>query len=171
MFRINGTYLVWAMTVVAAAPWSFVYALDCAADTRALLATSEPDVTRLSEVRSACEADAASGDPLATYQLALFDLGLGGAWDPATATTRMLDAAAGGVPEAQYWLAWQYETGPLLPDDVALSLQWYERAANGNHVLALGRLAQAYEFGELGLNVDTIRAANYRALQAQCLQD
>ncbi len=146
-------------------------AIDCASDGRSLLLSTAPDASRIAEVRAVCETEAANGDATATYQLALFDLGLGGIWEPDTAIVRMLDAASGGVPEAQYWLAWQYEAGPLLPDDPDLSLEWYRQAAEGNHVLALGRLAQAYEFGELGLPVDPQEAAAYRALQAQCLEN
>ena len=147
------------------------WAIDCAADGRALLLDTEPAPERIAEVRAVCERDAGSGDARATYQLALFDLGLGGRWAPDAAITRMLDAATAGIPEAQYWLAWQYETGPLMPDDPTLSLEWYLAAAEAEHVLALGRLAQAYEFGELGLAIDPETAAAYRALQAQCLND
>ncbi len=143
---------------------------DCRAGLRPLLASAEPPADALAAVRALCQAQADAGDADALYQLGLFDLGLGGRWDPETAIPKILDAAGRGVAEAQYWLAWQYEAGPLLPDDAAIALGWYQRAANAGHRLAIARLAQAYEAGELGLARDPLAAARYRARQAQCLQ-
>lgn len=143
---------------------------DCRAQLRPLLTSTNPDGAALATVRARCQAQADAGDPDALYQLALFDLGLGGNWQPQAAIPRILDAAGQGVAEAQYWLAWQYEAGPLLPDDTATALGWYQRAASADHRLAIARLAQAYEAGELGLRRDALLAAQYRAREAQCLQ-
>ena len=76
--------------------------------------------------------------------------------------------AGRGVSEAQYWLAWQYEAGPLLAHDPAMALDWYQRAAVLNHRLAIGRLADAYERGELGLAPDAGKALELRARQSRC---
>jgi hypothetical protein len=133
-----------------------------------LLLQAAPATADLARVRALCTAEAAGGDADATYQLALFDLGLGGSWQPDRALPLIRDAANRGVPEAQYWLAWQSEAGPLLPHDPAVALGWYEKAAAGRHRLALQRLAEAAERGELGMPVDEARALRYRAEIRRC---
>jgi TPR repeat protein len=145
-------------------------AAECRALLRPLLRSQQPDPAALAATRGTCQAEADAGDADASYQLALFDLGLDGRWQPDAAIPRILDAAARGVAEAQYWLAWQYEAGPLLPNDAALALGWYQRAANADHRLAIARLAEAHAFGELGLERDPLLAAQYRARQSQCMQ-
>jgi TPR repeat protein len=148
-----------------------VHAGECRARLRPLLLETAPDPAALAEVRRGCAAEVEAGDADSLYHLALFHLGLGGEWQPALAIPMIREAAASGVPEAQYWLAWQTEAGPLLPHDPAQALGWYERAADANHRLALARLAQAWEAGELGLPRDPRRAAEYRARQARCEAD
>ncbi len=143
---------------------------DCRARLRPLLLDTNPDPAALQGVRELCQSEADAGDADSLYQLALFDLGLGGRWEPREAIPKITEAAADGVPEAQYWLAWQYEAGPLLPHDPGIALGWYERAANANHRLAIARLAQAYAAGELGLNRDPLRAAEYKARESQCMR-
>lgn len=143
---------------------------ECRALVRPLLLSTTPDAAALQSARATCQAEADAGDADSLYQLALFHLGLAGEWQPDVAIPMIRDAAGAGVPEAEYWLAWQYEAGPLLPHDPAVALGWYERAANANHRLAVARLAQAYEAGELGLPRDPLRAATYKARQAQCLR-
>lgn len=128
-------------------------------------AAAAPDVAR---VRAVCEAEAGAGDADATYQLALFSLGLAGSWQPDKAIPLIRAAADQGVSEAEYWLAWQSEAGPLLPHDPAVALGWYQKAAAGRHRLALERLAEASERGELGLPVDERKALEYRAEIRRC---
>lgn len=141
---------------------------ECRPAVRPLLLATTPDPQALSAARSLCRKEAEAGDADARYQLALFHLGLAGEWQPDVAIPMVRDAAAAGVSEAQYWLAWQYEAGPLLEHDEAIALGWYQRAANADHRLAIARLAQAYEVGELGLPRDPLLAMQYRARQAQC---
>jgi TPR repeat protein len=140
---------------------------QCRAAVRPLLASTEPDPERLRLARQLCRAEADAGDPLAVYHLSFFHLGLGG-WDTAQATDLMFMAAQGGVPEAQYWLAWQYDAGPLLPREYSLALKWYQQAAGNEHPLALYRLAEAYDAGELGLAPDPAKARQLRARAARC---
>lgn len=146
-----------------------VFAGDCRTELRPLLGNLSPDPAALDSVRTVCRTEADAGDADALYQLALFHLGLAGEWRPEAAIPMIQDAAGRGVSEAQYWLAWQYEAGPLLPNDTAIALGWYQRAANANHRLAIARLAQAYERGELGLHRDLMQAAAFKARQAQCM--
>ena len=135
---------------------------------RPLLLQPEPDSAELARVRSLCRAEAEAGDPEATYQLSFFSLGLGGSWRPEEAIPLIRSAADDGVPEAQYWLAWQSEAGPALPHDNEIALGWYQKAAAGNHRLALQRLADAWERGELGLPVDARKSLEFRARIRRC---
>jgi hypothetical protein len=144
---------------------------ECRASLRPLLLSREPEAVALDQVRQLCQSEADGGDAGALYQLALTWLGPGGQWEPDRAIPMIHAAAERGVPEAQYWLAWQYESGPLLSHDGATALGWYLRSAEANHRLALARLAEAYARGELGLPVEPNRALEYRARQARCAAD
>ncbi len=142
---------------------------ECRASLRPLLLQPNPDPGQLRLIRQLCQTEADAGDPVALYQLSFFYLGLEN-WNAEKAASMVLSAAQAGVPEAQYWLAWQYEAGPLLPNDPSLALHWYQLAAENNHRLALQRLAEAYENGSLGLAADTKKASLYRARAAQCAE-
>ncbi|MEZ5563646.1 MAG: hypothetical protein R3F27_11900 [Gammaproteobacteria bacterium] len=143
----------------------------CRSEVRPLLLQAAPDAATLAAVRTVCETEASAGDADATYQLALFHLGLGGEWNPAEALPLIRSAAERDVSEAQYWLAWQSESGPELPHDEAVALDWYQRAAAGRHRLALERLASAWERGELGLPVDDRQALRLRAQIRKCEEE
>ncbi len=140
---------------------------DCRVLLRPLLLSAQPSAAALQEVRERCQGEQAAGDPDAGYQLALLHLGLLD-WDPDQALPLIESAAVAGIPEAQYWLAWQLESGPLLPDDPRAALRWYRAAAERDHRLALQRLADAYLRGELGLVRDSRRAAELRARAQRC---
>lgn len=146
-------------------------AADCRAVVRPLLLSAAPAPAEVAAARAQCVAEAAAGSADAGYQLAFFSLGLGGEWSPDVAIPLVRAAAAAGVSEAQYWLAWQSEEGPLLPHDQATALGWYRLAAAANHRLALGRLARAYEQGELGLTPDPREALRLRAQVRQCEEE
>lgn len=155
----------WLLLFCCQAPaWAGI----CRSELRPLLLQAEPDAAALAAVRSICETEANAGDADATYQLALFHLGLGGEWSPAEAIPLIRSAAERDVSEAQYWLAWQSENGPELPHDQAVALGWYQRAAAGRHRLALERLATAWEHGELGLPADAKQALKLRAQIRKC---
>jgi TPR repeat protein len=144
------------------------FAVECRMSMQPLLLNAQPPAADVQRVRDICQAEADAGDAEARYQLALTYLGLAGDWAPERAVPLIRDAAGRGVAEAQYWLAWQYESGPLLEHDGAAALGWYLRAAEADHRLALARLAQAYDAGELGLPAEPRKAAEYRARQARC---
>jgi TPR repeat protein len=160
-------HLTLALLLLALTPPAL--AGECRTLLNPLLLTLEPDPDRLAEVRALCAAEAGAGDADALYQLALFQLGLNGEWAPEEATVKVAAAATAGVPEAQYWMAWQRETGTLLAADVDEALRWYQLAADAEHRLALVRLAEAYAAGELGLPVDAREAEGYRARAAACV--
>jgi TPR repeat protein len=140
----------------------------CRSQLRPLLLQAQPEPAAIAAVRNSCAAEAEAGDADATYQLALFHLGLGGEWNPGEAIPLIRSAAERDVSEAQYWLAWQSEGGPELPHDQAIALGWYQRAAAGRHRLALERLATARERGELGLKPDATEALKLRAQIRKC---
>ncbi len=144
---------------------------ECRSLLRPLLLKADPAPEALERVRSVCSAEADAGDAEATYQLSFFSLGLAGNWQPAQAIPLIRSAADRGVTEAQYWLAWQSETGPELPHDPAVALGWYEKAAAGRHRLALKRLADAWERGELGLPVDARKALEFRVQIRRCEEE
>lgn len=161
-----------ACSLVLLAACSSAFAGECRASLRPLLLNREaPPAAELERVRSLCQAEADEGDADAAYQLALTYLGLGGHWEPDRAVPMIRSAADRGIPEAQYWLAWQHEAGPMLEHDGATALGWYLRAAERNHRLALARLASAYDQGELGLPVDIRKATEYRAREARCIRE
>jgi hypothetical protein len=132
-----------------------------------VLLQANPDRALLPEIQRLCEGQAEAGDPDALYQLSLLYLGLVD-WQPDKAIPMIHSAAESEVSEAQYWLAWQYESGPLLENDPQLALRWYLRAGNQEHRLALNRLAEVYERGELGVPADARQASLYRARAARC---
>lgn len=156
------------LTLLAAA--AAAEAGNCRASLRPVLLQADPDAARITEVRALCAAEAEAGDADALYQLALTELGLAGRFEPATAVPRIREAAEAGVSEAQYWLAWQSESGPLLDHDADVARGWYERAAASRHRLALQRLADAYERGELNLKPDPRAALALRAQIRRCDQ-
>lgn len=158
-----------SLILACLASWPLLAAAgECRSGLRPLLLQPEPAADELARVKALCAAEAGAGDADATYQLALFSLGLGGRWQPEDAIPLIRSAADEGVTEAQYWLAWQSESGPALPHDPAVALAWYEKAAAGRHRLALQRLAEASERGELGLPVDERKALEYRAQIRRC---
>jgi TPR repeat protein len=146
---------------------SVALAGECRGMLRPLLLQKSPQSAELAAVREICKAEVAKGDPDSEYRLAMFYLGLT-SWDVRTAIPMIMSAAQSGVPEAQYWLAWQYDKGPLLADDVDMARHWYERAGDNEHRLALQRLAEAYEHGDLGLPVNVRKASILRSQAARC---
>ena len=132
-----------------------------------VLLQAEPDRDLLPDILRLCTGQAEGGDPDALYQLSLLHLGLVD-WQPDKAIPMIHSAAESGVSEAQYWLAWQYESGPLLENDPQLALRWYLRAGEQEHRLALNRLAEVYARGELGMAVDARQAGLYRVRADRC---
>ncbi len=142
---------------------------ECRDRLQPLLLKPSPNMASLAAVRSFCAVAYQQGDPDAGYQLALLDLGLED-WRPERAIPLVKSAALAGISEAQYWLAWQHEAGPLLPNDWAQAVHWYQAAAAQDHRLALQRLADAYARGELGLIPDARLAVNMRSRAQRCTQ-
>ena len=143
--------------------------VNCREALRPILLQVEPDRTQLPDIRDLCQGQADAGDPDALYQLALLHLGLLD-WRPESAIPMIRRAAVAGIPEAQYWLAWQYESGPLLANESGSALYWYRAAGDQEHRLALNRLIEIYSRGELGEAVDEKLAAGYRVRLANCMQ-
>lgn len=169
--RLHPSFLVCLLLSGLTSATALGAAGNCRALLRPLLLQTTPDPDELGQVKSVCSAEADAGDADATYQLSFFYLGLAGNWQPEQAIPLIRSAADRGITEAQFWLAWQSETGPELPHDQAIALAWYEKAAAGRHRLALQRMADAWELGELGLPADTRKALEYRAQIRRCEEE
>jgi len=72
-------------------------------------------------------------------------------------------AAAAGLPAAQFLLGNACRDGEGVPADPAMALAWWEAAAEAEDAEALQALAQAWREGGLGLPRDEARAATYLA--------
>lgn len=85
--------------------------------------------------------------------------------DKAKGARYVLQAAHSGDTHAQYQAARIYEHGcAQYPSRDDRAVTWYARAGEAGHSLAAERLARAYHDGELGLSVDSQRAAQWQAL-------
>lgn len=158
---------VFALALITTGYGQETSSLRCRDALRPVLLQSNPDRALLPDILRRCEGQAETGDPDALYQLSLLYFGLID-WQPDKAIPMIRSAADSGISEAQYWLAWQHESGPLLDNDVEQALHWYLQAGEQEHRLALNRLASVYENGELGVPVDTRMASLYRARAARC---
>ena len=115
---------------------------------------------------------AAAGDNRALYHLGVMQIfGLGGARFSREGGMRNIHRAAeNGYPVAQSYLGLLAEHGDgsfaRLGPDVALD--WWRKAAEGNHCPAIRRMAKAYANGELGLVRDDSRSAEWKDREAGC---
>lgn len=75
---------------------------------------------------------------------------------------QLIKLAEDGDPEAQYQLAMRYETGAALKRDDSQALHWFTMAGNNGHIMAMKSLADIYARGLDGVEVDKIRAAQWR---------
>ncbi|WP_052190657.1 tetratricopeptide repeat protein [Chitinibacter sp. ZOR0017] len=101
--------------------------------------------------------------PAAQFLLGqLMRQGLGGAKDEAAGRALIEKAAHAGDRQALYTLANWYRYADGKPRDEAQAVRLYQQAANRQYPPALQDLALAYEFGELGLEVNPERASQLR---------
>jgi TPR repeat protein len=87
--------------------------------------------------------------PYALFNMALlYDGGLGGVVkNPIQAHALFLEAAIGGVPEAQYQVALQFERGLTCAQNASEAAFWYEEAAKRGHAEAFNNLGVLYKEG------------------------
>lgn len=112
-------------------------------------------------------AEAGHTAALSVYGHMLFHRGIT-PQDKARGARYVLQAAQSGDTHAQYQAALIYEHGcAQYPRRNDHAVTWYARAGEAGHPLAAQRLAQAYRGGELGLDVDSQRAAKWQALADQ----
>ena len=115
---------------------------------------------------------AQEGDTRALYHLGIMNMfGIGGAeFEQNLAMQRIRAAADAGYAQAQSYLGFVAENGDgalaRRGDEVALS--WWRKGAQGNHCVAIRRMAKAYRNGELGLEADAAKAAEWAAREAGC---
>lgn len=114
------------------------------------------------EVLALCQAESESGDAEATYHLSFFYFGtVGTEVDKRRGVELVREAAEKGYALAQYWMGWQSEIGQHLEKDDVAAVDWYQKAAESENWMALDRLERAYRNGELGLDVDKVRALEF----------
>ena len=61
---------------------------------------------------------------------------------------KLIESAKQGDADAQYAMAWLYESGDGVPQSDTKAVEWYRRAADQGHVKAQVSLGIAYEEGQ-----------------------
>lgn len=92
----------------------------------------------------------------------LYEQGRGGAQDLAKAVELYQAAIRHNNADGMTRMARLQETGEGVEQNVAEARALYERAAGLNFAAAMRRLAKAYQHGELGLEIDTGKAEEWR---------
>lgn len=82
--------------------------------------------------------------------------------DSSRALDLLRKAAKADIPEAQFALAWQFESGAYLEADHKQAVRLYEQAANNGSLLAISILVRIYSNGELTQAVDDGKAKFWR---------
>ncbi|SEL39747.1 tetratricopeptide repeat protein [Halomonas daqiaonensis] len=109
-------------------------------------------------------ADAGHPAALSQYGHMLFHRGVS-PQDKARGARYVFEAAHAGDAKAQYQAGQIREHGcAQYPRRDEYAVTWYARAGEAGHPLAATRLARAYRNGDLGLPVDTEKAAHWQAL-------
>lgn len=128
-----------------------------------------PDPERISEALTLWR-ELAAEDPKALYYLsAAYMQGAAGLLDrnEAHGITLLMEAAEKEVPEAQFALAWQYESGEGMTQDFLRALAQYENAAAQGYALAISRMIRVYSLGELGVSPNDAKADYWRRRREQ----
>ncbi len=115
---------------------------------------------------------ATEGDTRARYHIGILHMyGLGKAeFDQQLAVQNVRAAAEGGYPVAQSLMGFLVERsdGTLVVTGDEAALNWWRKGAEGNHCVAVRRMQQAYEQGELGLAADPAKASEWAARRETC---
>ncbi len=118
--------------------------------------TGQPEVP--TETSKTLEAAAATGDPIAQFQLGIVYLDSGRASDG----VELIRASANqNQPAAQYRLAKLYETGQGVTADPDMARQLTERAARNGNRIAMHDLALYYAEGRGGVKTNITTAASW----------
>jgi len=86
--------------------------------------------------------------------------------DFATALQELIPLAEEGHVDAQFGLAWMYESGEGVPQDYKTAVKWYTLAAEQGDALAQYNLGQMYRKGE-GIPQDFTMALKWYTLAAE----
>ena len=78
-----------------------------------------------------------------------------------------MDAAQLGSPEGENNLAWMYQKGVGVEQDLEQALQWYRRSAAQDNGQAINNLGHFYEHG-LVTSIDLDKALKYYRRGAEC---
>jgi TPR repeat protein len=168
--KMNSRVLWFAITMIAASACSATSpdsekAARAAELYQQTFGAENPSEERMPEAFRLWSSLAEEGHPQSMYYLsgAYFD-GIPNVVerDSAEALAMLRAAAERGVPQAQFDLAWQLESGMHTPPDLKAALKFYEQAASNGYALAISRLVRVYSQGELGQPRDLKRAEDWR---------
>lgn len=155
---------------MVAAAWLLTCAAVCAANVESdraaelyerTFGADTPDVESMPEAVELWKKLAGQGDSKAMYYLsAAYFNGVAGLVeaDDKMALGLLEKAAENGLPEAQFSLGWQYESGTKVDRDPERAFRFYESAARQGYTLAMSRLIRVFSEGELGKPRDDERA-------------
>lgn len=125
------------------------------------LGAETPDMAKMPEAIALWERLADRGDKKAMYYLsAAYFRGIPDlvAVDDKKGVGLLQKAAENGLPEAQFSLGWQYESGAKVARDPESAFRLYESAARQGYSLAVSRMIRVFSNGELGKSVDAKQA-------------
>jgi uncharacterized protein len=123
------------------------------------------EARRFHEARKVFLALANAGDARAQYRIgAMYDFGIGGAADHATAFEWYRKSAAGDNADAQYALGEHLMTARDQHSNPAEAIDWYRKAAAHGHLSALLLLAICYRDGT-GVPPDVVMAHVYASIE------
>ena len=115
---------------------------------------------------------AEAGDTRANYHMGIMNMyGIGGAeFEQRVGIRNVRLAAENGYPIAQSLMGFMVERsdGTYVKTGDELALSWWRKGAEGNHCTAIRRMAAVYEKGELGVEADPAKSAEWTARLAGC---
>jgi TPR repeat protein len=115
---------------------------------------------------------AQAGDTRANYHMGIMNMyGIGGAeFEQQVGIRNVRIAAESGYPIAQSLMGFLVERsdGSMVKTGDELALSWWRKGAEGNHCIAIRRMAKIYKDGELGVEADEKQAAEWESRQANC---
>jgi TPR repeat protein len=115
---------------------------------------------------------AQTGDTRANYHMGIMNMyGLGGAeFEQQVGIGNVRIAAENGYPIAQSLMGFLVERsdGTMVKTGDKVALDWWRKGAEGNHCTAVRRMVKIYQNGELGVDADPAKAAEWETRIATC---
>lgn len=163
--RIGLVALAWLTMCAGAASAADTEADQAAALYEQTFGAETPDMARMPEAIELWQKLAGKGDSKAMYYLsAAYFRGVPDIVqaDDKAALSLLEKSAEQGLPEAQFSLGWQYESGAKVEIDPERAFRFYESAARQGYSLAVSRLIRVFSNGELGKSPDAKQATYWQ---------